>query len=750
MIGRDATLKVKIISDATEAAAGFEKTSGMASKFAKGAKIAGGTLLVTAGAAKVAWDQMISPAGELEQSVGAVDAVFKGNAKQVHSWAKGAATDVGLARNEYNELATILGAQLKNGGTSLDQLGGKTNDLIGVGSDLSAMFGGTTADAVGALSSALKGERDPIERYGVSLNQAKIDAEAAALGFKKVGGSLSAEANQAATLSLIMKQTKDAHGAFGRESDTLAHKQQVFAAQVDNVKAKLGTALLPVATKVFGFLADKAVPAVTKLVDSFSNGKAADFAKRLGLDKLPPIFRGVVEGVRSFASSWSSSSTKISGSGVPGFMQRVATAARSAFAVFKTASAVVVPLVVTAFKTIGPPVLEVVKSVLGLVQAVAQRLVPVIRFLAPFVQQAFANIINVVRPVLQFIAALIRTVTAVIKGDWSGAWNGIKDMFAAVWNLIKAIVSNAINTVKLLLSTAWTGIKAAAAAAWNGIKALIGLAWQGIKAAVSLGINAAKSAVVAGWNLIKSTTTNVWNGIKAAIALAWSTIKTNVTAGVNAAKAVVSAAWNAIKTTSSAAWNGIKTVVTSAVEALKSSVTTKVAAVKTLFTNLPSSIKSAFGNAASMLSGIGKSIIDGLINGIKSKIASVKSTLTDLTSQIPDWKGPLPKDKRLLEPAGAAIMGGLIRSIEEQVPELRRTLRDVTGEVAGTRISGPALLPPGSVRAAAAGVGTARSSGRAPVKLEVNFNGVVDRTAAAREIINLLRAHNLLTGEVVP
>src|SRR5699024_11214970 len=110
------------------------------------------------------------------------------------------------------------------------------------------------------LSSALKGERDPIEKYGVTLKQSSIDAEAARLGYEKVGGSLSNQAQQAATLSLITKQTADAQGNFAKESDTLEGKQQRLTAQYENAKATLGTGLLPVATQFFGYLSDTAMP----------------------------------------------------------------------------------------------------------------------------------------------------------------------------------------------------------------------------------------------------------------------------------------------------------------------------------------------------------------------------------------------------------------------------------------------------------------------------------------------------------
>jgi phage-related protein len=257
----------------------------------------------------------VSGAADLEQSVGAVDAVFKGSAGQIHEWASTAATDVGLTQNEFNELGTLIGSQLKNGGTAMEELAPKTKSLITLGSDLSSMFGGTTSEAVEALSSALKGERDPIERYGVSLNQAKIDAEAAALGFSKVGGSLSDEATQAATLSLIMKQTADAHGNFGRETDTLAHKQQVLNAQWANGKARIGAELLPVVSAFTGILSSALGPAL--------NGTVAGIKE-------------VVGGFRAFGAAFKAADGDITSSGFPGFMERIAFGAAKVAQVGKT------------------------------------------------------------------------------------------------------------------------------------------------------------------------------------------------------------------------------------------------------------------------------------------------------------------------------------------------------------------------------------------------------------------------------
>ncbi|XCB30282.1 hypothetical protein RQN30_02290 [Arcanobacterium hippocoleae] len=226
----------------------------------------------------------VKAAADLEQSTGAVKDVFKQYATTVETYSRKASSAVGLSANSYNELATLLGTQLKNGGTAIDQIAGKTDQLIKLGADLAAGFGGSTAEAVQALSSALKGERDPIERYGVSLTQATIDAQAAALGFHKVGGSLSTEAQQVATLSLIMQQTSDFHGKFAAENDTLAHKAQVVKAKLTNMAATLGKLLLPIVSRVvdyfdanlmpimqkfFAWLSDNAIPKIKELAGNF-------------------------------------------------------------------------------------------------------------------------------------------------------------------------------------------------------------------------------------------------------------------------------------------------------------------------------------------------------------------------------------------------------------------------------------------------------------------------------------------------
>lgn len=225
--------------------------------------------------------QSITLASGLEQSIGGVDAIFKESAEQIHGWAKGAADAVGLSRNQYNELSTVIGSQLKNMGVPLDEVAGKTNNLIGLAADLAATYGGTTADAVSAVSSLLRGERDPIERYGVSISDAVLEAGLLAKGLDDLEGPARDEAKRQETLAALYAQTADAQGAFGREFDTLAGKQQRAAAEWENIRTELGEAFLPVMSDMASILREDVLPVIAELVEKHGPELAEAFAEAL-------------------------------------------------------------------------------------------------------------------------------------------------------------------------------------------------------------------------------------------------------------------------------------------------------------------------------------------------------------------------------------------------------------------------------------------------------------------------------------
>lgn len=66
----------------------------------------------------------------------------------------------------------------------------------------------------------------------------------------------------------------------------------------------------------------------------------------------------------------------------------------------------------------------------------------------------------------------------------------------------------------------------------------------------------------------------------------------------------------------------------------------------------------------------------------RSPPLGTRSALARLTDLLPDGKGPLQRDLRILRPSGRAVIAGFERGVTDALPSLRATLGGVTGDVA--------------------------------------------------------------------
>lgn len=201
----------------------------------------------------------IDQASRLEQAVGGTQAVFGDAAAAVDEFAEHAAEGIGVSNSAARELTSSIGGILKGMGLTREEAAKTSIQLATLGADLSATFGGKSEDAVRALGAALRGEFDPLEQFGISLNQTQINLRAVELGLASSTSNVDQNAKAQAALSLIMERSADAQGQFAAQSGTAAEQQQIAAAKAQDASAKFGSQILPIyakAQQVIGFLAD--------------------------------------------------------------------------------------------------------------------------------------------------------------------------------------------------------------------------------------------------------------------------------------------------------------------------------------------------------------------------------------------------------------------------------------------------------------------------------------------------------------
>ena len=198
-------------------------------------------------------------AADVEDAMGATDQVYGNASEAMKTWAGNLESYYGIAEGEALGYADMMGSMLQNiGGLTEDQAASQAQTLIKLAGDLTAMYGGTTNDAVRALTGSLKGNNSMLDNYGMAVNDATIKSKALEMGLIGEGQQLDLASKQAATLALIMEQSGAAQGQAAREADGASGSMRSSMTVLKNLAAAFGEVLLPAITPLITKLGEMA------------------------------------------------------------------------------------------------------------------------------------------------------------------------------------------------------------------------------------------------------------------------------------------------------------------------------------------------------------------------------------------------------------------------------------------------------------------------------------------------------------
>lgn len=252
-----------------------------------GKKAALGIAAATAGAAVIA-KGLIDSASDLEEVAAKTSVIFGDANDEVTKFAEGAAKTLGQSKTAALTAASTFGVFGKAAGLTGDDLGTFSTDLVALASDMASFANTSPEEAAEALGAALRGESEPIRKYGVMLDDAALKAEAMAMGIYDGKGALTTQQKVLAAQAAIFKQTSDAQGDFARTSDGVANQQRIMAAQFENVKASLGKALIPAFSAALGFITNKVIPIFSSLASIIEKDGLSGVIEKVK-EKLPEI-----------------------------------------------------------------------------------------------------------------------------------------------------------------------------------------------------------------------------------------------------------------------------------------------------------------------------------------------------------------------------------------------------------------------------------------------------------------------------
>ena len=506
---------------------------------------------------------------------------------------------------------------------------------------------------------------------------------------------------------LILKEVESQVGGVAAANATAGEKAKVMAS---NLKEQFGTALLPLLDRAASFFTSTLGPAISRGIEQV--GPALDkVASMVG-----PAFNRIVAFVGPLVAQVRATLAGLfaGGGGLQGFLAQVQPLGAALLSVFAGVRAVIVALlpivaqvigaVIAGVRSVLPQLTSAYQAVASTLQSVASILTSVWKAIGPIVlpivTSVFGTIITVVSGALNIIAGIFKTIAAVLKGDWSGAWDGIKQIVSGAWTIIKAVVSGAAAVTRTLMAGLGKAIAAQWTAAWNNVKAIVSAAWSKIKAAISAGISAAKSVVSAGINAVKSTMTAGWNAVKSGVTTAWNTIRSSVTSGI--------------------------------------------ARVVSLVRAVPGKLRAAISGS---LFGAGSRLIGTLVSGIRARIsdavAAVRAGVQRIRNLLP---GSPIKDGPLKSwnngGAGKRLMALLAGGIRAESSSVQTAMEDA---LQPPRVNLTTALRSASAasRAAAGGASAAPTTIHVRLEVPVGASGV----DIGRELVSYLRQYSSATGQ---
>lgn len=733
----DLTARVRLdTSDVDRGLGGIKGALGkfgpaLAGAFAVGGIVAFGKSAVTAG----------SDFSATMREVGAVAGVPQAELKVLSDLALKFGADTAFSAGEAGDAMLELA---KGGLTVADIKAGALDATLtlaaagGLGLGSAATFVGNTlntfglkADQAASVAAALAGGANAssasVESLGGALSQGGAAAKAAGLSIQETVAALAAfdnaglKGNTSGTtlktlLTRLVPSTKEAAKAMAdlgldfTRSDgsivSLAEASEQLRTKLGPLSAEQKTLAL---NTIFGadaaqgalILADQGAAGLERLTAATSDqAAAADLAAvgQTGLKGALDAFGGSVDTVKIQAGTALEPFLESVTKGATTLVNGLVPALTGGGGAFRGIAASVAPFIARIAEVgrelgqkfaplIGKAVAIFREELLPTIQRLIPILTPVVAFLLGVfggaVAGAFNGALNVIKGVLNIINGVITTFSALLRGDFTAAFEGVKQIFQGAFQAILGLVQVFLNlSILRSFSLAFGALKALTTGLFTGIKALFTAGFGAINSATGAALGAVRGLFTGALNAVRSTVSSVFSGIRQSVSTAMIATRTQIGAVLAAIRTVFVSAFNAYRTVVTTVLGAIRTVivtvfnayvtvirtvlstiqgvVTGGFGAVRGVITGAVGAIRGVVTSGFAAVLGAIRGAVGQLSGIASAAFGAMRGAVSGGVQSVLGVARGLIGSI---RGAFSGFGSLLSGAGRALMQGLASGV---------------------------------------------------------------------------------------
>jgi hypothetical protein len=479
---------VSFIADASSIQQASAQVQGTGSKLKSWAKGVGAAIGIAFAA-----DQLrdwMKAASDVNESMNKVTTVFGKSATSVQRFAKDAATNLGLSRQEALDAAGAYGNMFTQLGFVSKEAATMSKGMLTLTADIASFHNVDPTQVLEAQAAAFRGEYDALQRFVPTISAATVETKALAMTGKESADQLTAQEKAAATYQLMIEGAGKATGDFARTSDSAANQQRIMNAQWKDAQAALGQALLPALQVIVPLIATMA---------TFIKDNAG---------WLVPLTAAII-GVVAAIKLWIAVQTVIDA--------------------------------LLAANPVGAIVLAVV-ALIAVITVLVLKWDEIWAWIGnlPWYAKVGLLILAIINPIVQVIA-----IVRLFQTQWDGIWSGIENVIAAAGNFIGSVVDNIVGFFRPVagaiagaLSAVTSIITAPFIAAWSFVRQVpgwIGDAFQAIPSMIAGALAAVTNIITApfqaAWDIVSGIARTIGDAIGTAkgayntFARAWNAIE---------------------------------------------------------------------------------------------------------------------------------------------------------------------------------------------------------------------------------
>jgi hypothetical protein len=483
---------------------------------------------------------------------------FTGAIEESSSWASALAQTeavvkstggaAGLTAAQMGEMASAMSAASGNSIFSDDAILGAQNVLA----TFTQIKGTNFGDATSAILDVSQALGQDLQSTSIQVGKALNDPVAGIGALSRVGVTFS-EDQKAMIKSLvetgdvagaqqviIAELNKEFGGSAAAAADTFAGRQARLAAQFDDVKQKVGDALLPVLGKLMDLFATKFMPyiemgstALADLIAGFETDQVGVWVTQLqtALQLVVSNFDTVKNNLAAFWEAFQDSDTLL---GLQAAFAGLMAGLGSLYASFQT----ILPSLMSIFTNFGTIVGSVLYSVGGaigpLIALIGEKIGMLMQALAPIAEQIMSTlaspaVLSAIDAVVQIFGLLGEIIITVVYNRIMLLVDAFKThllpIATTVINGLATVINAVFPVIKGILESVILYINGDTTGAINKLGETFATVWTNIKLAVQGGVDYIVTAIKTKIEEAKNLGTDLVKGIASGIDLGVSFVK---------------------------------------------------------------------------------------------------------------------------------------------------------------------------------------------------------------------------------